>query len=80
MANSSGSRRAGLAAAGKAWPVFRSLNAYRMQFLTHDLFAGLTICECDRLARWRVDRPTWVWVAVEARLNVGMQIIDFKPL
>jgi sulfate permease, SulP family len=41
MANTSGSRSAGLA--GKAWPVFRSLNAYRMQFLTHDLFAGLTL-------------------------------------
>ena len=26
-----------------AWPVFRSLNSYRIQFLTHDLFAGLTL-------------------------------------
>jgi sulfate permease, SulP family len=43
MANSSGSRSAGLVGAGKAWPVFRSLNAYRIQFLTHDLFAGLTL-------------------------------------
>jgi sulfate permease, SulP family len=28
---------------GHAWPVFRSLTSYRMQFLTHDLFAGLTL-------------------------------------
>src|SRR4030088_3679835 len=27
----------------KACPVFRSLSSYRMQFLTHDLFAGLTL-------------------------------------
>src|SRR5450631_3343360 len=43
----------GLAGAGKAspgkalpdnvWPVFRSLNSYRPQFLSHDLFAGLTL-------------------------------------
>jgi sulfate permease, SulP family len=26
-----------------AWLVFRSLNSYRIQFLTHDLFAGLTL-------------------------------------
>jgi SulP family sulfate permease len=25
------------------WPVFRSLTAYRIQFMTHDLFAGLTL-------------------------------------
>jgi SulP family sulfate permease len=43
MAKTSGWRSAGLAGAGRAWPVFRSLNAYRMQFLTHDLFAGLTL-------------------------------------
>jgi SulP family sulfate permease len=36
MANSSGS-------AGHGWLVFRSLNSYRLQFLTHDLFAGLTL-------------------------------------
>ena len=29
--------------AGKAWPLFRSLNGYRIQFLSHDLFAGLTL-------------------------------------
>src|ERR1700722_6317604 len=29
--------------AGKAWPVFRSLTGYRLSFLTHDLFAGLTL-------------------------------------
>ena len=27
----------------KAWPLFRSLNGYRIQFLSHDLFAGLTL-------------------------------------
>jgi len=51
MAKTSGSPDSGLAGAGKAagkasskaWPVFRSLNAYRLQFLTHDLFAGLTL-------------------------------------
>src|SRR5450759_5261730 len=43
MANTSGSPDSGFAGAGKAWLVFRSLNAYRIQFLTHDLFAGLTL-------------------------------------
>src|ERR1700694_2714669 len=51
MAKTSGSPDSGFAGAGKAagkasskaWPVFRSLNAYRLQFLTHDLFAGLTL-------------------------------------
>src|SRR3979490_1093549 len=43
MANSSGSRSAGLVGAGKAWPVSRSLHAYRVQFFSHDLFAGLTL-------------------------------------
>jgi MFS superfamily sulfate permease-like transporter len=41
MANRSGSPESGLAS--KAWPVFRSLQAYRLQFLTRDLFAGLTL-------------------------------------
>ncbi len=41
MANASGSPDSGLAA--KLWPVFRSLQAYRLQFLTRDLFAGLTL-------------------------------------
>jgi MFS superfamily sulfate permease-like transporter len=27
----------------KAWPVFRSLGGYRLQLLSHDLFAGLTL-------------------------------------
>ncbi len=27
----------------KAWPVLRSLSGYRLQFLSHDLFAGLTL-------------------------------------
>jgi MFS superfamily sulfate permease-like transporter len=41
MADRSGSPQSGFAS--KAWPVFRSLQAYRLQFLTHDLFAGLTL-------------------------------------
>jgi sulfate permease, SulP family len=41
MANTSGSPDSG--AARQAWPVFRSLHSYRLQFLTHDLFAGLTL-------------------------------------
>jgi SulP family sulfate permease len=41
MANTSGSPDSGFA--GKAWPLFRSLHSYRLQFLTHDLFAGLTL-------------------------------------
>jgi SulP family sulfate permease len=43
MANISGSPDSGSAGASRAWLVFRSLNAYRIQFLTHDLFAGLTL-------------------------------------
>ena len=43
MAKISGSPDSGIASAGKAWPVFRSLNPYRLQFLSHDLFAGLTL-------------------------------------
>src|ERR1017187_9571614 len=43
MANTSGSPDSGSAGASGAWPVFRSLHAYRLQFLTHDLFAGLTL-------------------------------------
>ena len=31
------------AGASRAWPVFRSLSGYRLQFLSHDLFAGLTL-------------------------------------
>src|SRR6202162_4514692 len=41
MANTSGA--ADSADATRAWPVFRSLNGYRIQFLSHDLFAGLTL-------------------------------------
>ena len=41
MANNSGA--ADSADTSKAWPVFRSLHAYRIQFLSHDLFAGLTL-------------------------------------
>src|SRR6202051_829417 len=43
MANPSGSPDSGFAGKSKAWPLFRSLNAYRLSFLTHDLFAGLTL-------------------------------------
>ncbi len=31
------------AGASRAWPVLRSLSGYRLQFLSHDLFAGLTL-------------------------------------
>src|ERR1700748_484698 len=41
MVNTSGA--ADPAYTSKAWPVFRSLNGYRIQFLSHDLFAGLTL-------------------------------------
>src|SRR6202035_385437 len=41
MANTSGA--ADTADTSKAWPVFRSLHGYRIQFLSHDLFAGLTL-------------------------------------
>ena len=41
MANNSGTTD--VAGAGKTWPVFRSLQAYRMPFISHDLFAGLTL-------------------------------------
>jgi sulfate permease, SulP family len=37
------SPESGLADGGNPWPVFRSLAAYRLQFMTHDLFAGLTL-------------------------------------
>lgn len=43
MANTSGSPDSGVAGVRKAWPVFPSLAAYRPQFLTRDLFAGLTL-------------------------------------
>src|ERR1700730_8648793 len=43
MANVSGSADSSSAGASKAWPVFRSLQAYRLSFFTHDLFAGLTL-------------------------------------
>src|ERR1700730_16576904 len=43
MADTSGASDAGLAGARKAWPVFRSLTGYRLQYVTHDLFAGLTL-------------------------------------
>jgi SulP family sulfate permease len=41
MANNSGAPDS--AGNGSAWPVFRSLQAYRIPFLSHDLFAGLTL-------------------------------------
>jgi SulP family sulfate permease len=37
------SPESGFADRSNAWPVFRSLAAYRLQFMTHDLFAGLTL-------------------------------------
>ena len=43
MPNTSRSPESGFADGGSAWPVFRSLTSYRIQFLTHDLFAGLTL-------------------------------------
>jgi SulP family sulfate permease len=41
MANNSGAPVA--TRAGKPWPAFRSLQAYRIPFISHDLFAGLTL-------------------------------------
>jgi sulfate permease, SulP family len=41
MTNSSGPPDSGFA--GKAWPVFASLQSYSLQFLARDLFAGLTL-------------------------------------
>src|SRR5207302_10793769 len=43
MAKTSGSPDSGSSGARHAWLLFRSLNSYRLQFLTHDLFAGLTL-------------------------------------
>ena len=43
MAKIFGSADSSSAGARRAWPVFRSLNAYRLQFFSHDLFAGLTL-------------------------------------
>src|SRR3977135_530635 len=41
--SNSGPPDSGSSGVGKAWPLFRSLNSYRLQFLAHDLFAGLTL-------------------------------------
>src|ERR1700686_1490391 len=41
MEDTSGSANA--AGVSKTWPVFRSLGGYRLQFLSRDLFAGLTL-------------------------------------
>jgi sulfate permease, SulP family len=41
MVDNSGS--ANSTGASRAWPVFRSLSGYRLQFLARDLFAGLTL-------------------------------------
>jgi sulfate permease, SulP family len=43
MASTSNSPDRGPSGARNAWPVFRSLSSYRLEFLTHDLFAGLTL-------------------------------------
>src|SRR5664280_1425031 len=41
MTNNSGPAESGFA--GKAWPVFASLQSYSVQFLARDLVAGLTL-------------------------------------
>ena len=41
MADNSGAPDSG--SPGKSWPVLSSLQRYRLQFLAHDLFAGLTL-------------------------------------
>src|ERR1035437_4521456 len=41
MAKTSGA--ADTADTARPWPVFRSLRAYQIQFISHDLFAGLTL-------------------------------------
>ncbi len=41
MVDTSGS--AGSAGASRGWLLFRSFSGYRLQFLSHDLFAGLTL-------------------------------------
>jgi len=41
MVDTSGSANA--AGVSKTWPMFRSLRGYRLQFLSRDLFAGLTL-------------------------------------
>ena len=43
MVNRSGSPELAAAGASHVWPVFRSLNGYRIQFFSHDLVAGLTL-------------------------------------
>ena len=43
MGHTSGSQDSGHAGMSNAWPVYSSLYSYRIQFLTHDLFAGLTL-------------------------------------
>jgi len=43
MTNTFGAPESGLVSAKHAWPVFRSLRSYRLQFLSRDLFAGLTL-------------------------------------
>ena len=43
MSDTPHSPESGFADRGNAWPVFRSLTGYRFQFMTHDLFAGLTL-------------------------------------
>jgi hypothetical protein len=41
-----------------AWPVFRSLYSYRIQFLIHDLFAGLTADAIGRFVQFFQTRLT----------------------
>ena len=52
MGHTSGSQDSGHAGMSNAWLVFRSLYSYRIQFLTHDLFAGLTADAIDRFVQF----------------------------
>src|SRR3981189_1222825 len=54
MRNISGPRDS--AGVHKAWPVFRSLSSYPIQFLSHDLFAGLTLAAIATPARMATAR------------------------
>ena len=52
MGHTAGSQGSGHAGMSNAWPVFRSLYSYRIQFLTHDLFAGLTADAIGRFVQF----------------------------
>ena len=60
MGHTSGSQDSGHAGMSNARPVFRSLYSYRIQFLTHDLFAGLTLAAIaipEQMATARLGGP-----------------------